>query len=287
MWPYLQKMFGGSGAGTTTTTGGTGTTTTGVGNVGTGSTAAGGTGTGKVDTTPAPGTTTNPYEAQIAKDYQMIFGHAPDAEGLKYWESQMAANPNKTNEQLIQDLISGAQGADKTAAQKYLESLKVLAATSGGGGNTSNVTPWVAPDKAATDAAGKVQQIQNARATATQGQGINDQTAANEVAAADWLVKNGFVPASVKSNADPTNLASARANPEIENALKGAAALGIPGFPTYYQGGRVGYSTGGKIPEMDKAFNDAKKYVDNHTKGLLKVHDDAIAHALHIAKGKL
>jgi hypothetical protein len=60
----------------------------------------------------------------------------------------------------------------------------------------------------------------------------------------------------------------------------------------YYQdhnakGGRIQYSTGGKIPEMDAAFKHAKKYVDEHTKGLLDVHDDEIAHALHIAKGKL
>ena len=152
---------------------------------------------------------------------------------------------------------------------------------------TPDVAKWQAPTTAATDAAGIAQQIQNARSTATQGQGINAQTGANEVAAADWLVKNGFVPASKANSADPFNLDAARSNATIENALKGAAALGIPGFGTYNEGGRVGYSTGGKIPEMDAAFKHAKKYVDDHTKGLLDVHDDAIAHALHIAKGKM
>lgn len=46
-------------------------------------------------------------------------------------------------------------------------------------------------------------------------------------------------------------------------------------------------STGGRIPEMDRLFKQAKKYVDSQTKTILREPDDAVAKALHIAKRKI
>lgn len=51
--------------------------------------------------------------------------------------------------------------------------------------------------------------------------------------------------------------------------------------------GRTQRSTGGRIPEADKLFKQAKKYVDSHTKHLLDVPDDAIVKALRVAQKKV
>jgi hypothetical protein len=51
--------------------------------------------------------------------------------------------------------------------------------------------------------------------------------------------------------------------------------------------GRTMRSTGGRIPEADKLFKQAKKYVDSHTKSLLNVPDDAIVKALRVAQKKV
>jgi hypothetical protein len=51
------------------------------------------------------------------------------------------------------------------------------------------------------------------------------------------------------------------------------------------EGGRTKRATGGRIPEADKMFKEAKKQVDSMTKPLLNEHDDAIVNALRIAKG--
>jgi hypothetical protein len=51
--------------------------------------------------------------------------------------------------------------------------------------------------------------------------------------------------------------------------------------------GRTMRSTGGRIPEADKLFKQAKKYVDSHTKHLLDVPDDAIVKALRVAQKKV
>lgn len=53
------------------------------------------------------------------------------------------------------------------------------------------------------------------------------------------------------------------------------------------KGGRVQRSTGGRIPEVDKVFKEAKRNLDNHTKSMLNVHDDAIVNALRIAQGRI
>lgn len=45
-------------------------------------------------------------------------------------------------------------------------------------------------------------------------------------------------------------------------------------------------ATGGRIPEADKLFKDAKKYIDSRTKGLLNEPDEKIVHALKIAKAR-
>ena len=58
----------------------------------------------------------------------------------------------------------------------------------------------------------------------------------------------------------------------------------------YEQGGKVvrtKRATGGRIPHADKLFNEAKKTLDNQTKPMLNVHDDAIVHALRIAQGRV
>ena len=57
------------------------------------------------------------------------------------------------------------------------------------------------------------------------------------------------------------------------------------------RGGSVGYArpqrhTGGRIPEMDKLFKQAKKYVDSHTKGILNTPDDVVVKALRVAQRK-
>lgn len=53
------------------------------------------------------------------------------------------------------------------------------------------------------------------------------------------------------------------------------------------KGGRVQRATGGRIPEVDKVFKEAKKNLDSHTKSMLNVHDDAIVNALRIAQGRI
>jgi hypothetical protein len=58
----------------------------------------------------------------------------------------------------------------------------------------------------------------------------------------------------------------------------------------YEQGGevvRTKRATGGRIPHADKLFKEAKKTLDNQTKPILNVHDDAIVHALRIAQGRV
>ena len=59
----------------------------------------------------------------------------------------------------------------------------------------------------------------------------------------------------------------------------------IPGFHDYIE--RTKRATGGRIPHADKLFNEAKKTLDNQTKPMLNVHDDAIVHALRIAQGRV
>jgi hypothetical protein len=46
-------------------------------------------------------------------------------------------------------------------------------------------------------------------------------------------------------------------------------------------------ATGGRIPEIDKMFKQAKKYVDAHTKGILDAPDDVVVKALNVAKRKI
>jgi hypothetical protein len=58
----------------------------------------------------------------------------------------------------------------------------------------------------------------------------------------------------------------------------------------YEQGGKVvrtKRATGGRIPHADKLFKEAKKTLDNQTKPMLNVHDDAIVQALRIAQGRV
>jgi len=49
---------------------------------------------------------------------------------------------------------------------------------------------------------------------------------------------------------------------------------------------RTKRATGGRIPEADKLFKEAKKYIDERTKGLLNEPDEKIVHALRIAKAR-
>lgn len=51
-------------------------------------------------------------DAFIFSVYDNLFNHGPDAAGLAYWKDQLAAG--KPAGQIILDIISGAQGADKT-----------------------------------------------------------------------------------------------------------------------------------------------------------------------------
>jgi hypothetical protein len=46
-------------------------------------------------------------------------------------------------------------------------------------------------------------------------------------------------------------------------------------------------STGGRIPEVDKMFKKAKKALDDGTKPMLHMHDDAIVNALRVAQGRM
>jgi hypothetical protein len=45
--------------------------------------------------------------------------------------------------------------------------------------------------------------------------------------------------------------------------------------------------TGGRIPEMDKLFKQAKKYVDSHTKSILSTPDDVVVKALRVAQKRI
>ena len=100
-----------------------------------------------------------------------------------------------------------------------------------------------------------------------------------------------------------SNLATARlpTTYHTQGGLQGAAMTGkkdggsvsdephpasmIPGFHDYIE--RTKRATGGRIPHADKLFNEAKKTLDNQTKPMLNVHDDAIVHALRIAQGRV
>jgi len=55
------------------------------------------------------------------------------------------------------------------------------------------------------------------------------------------------------------------------------------GYAVDKSGRSIMRSTGGRIPEADKLFKQAKKFVDSHTKNLLNVHDDDIVKALRVA----
>jgi hypothetical protein len=55
------------------------------------------------------------------------------------------------------------------------------------------------------------------------------------------------------------------------------------GYAVDKSGRSIMRSTGGRIPEADKLFKQAKKYVDSHTKNLLNAHDDDIVKALRVA----
>jgi hypothetical protein len=59
-------------------------------------------------------------------------------------------------------------------------------------------------------------------------------------------------------------------------------------IPAVAHGGfiRRNRATGGRIPEADKLFKQAKKYVDDRTKGMLDQPDERIVHALRIAKAR-
>jgi hypothetical protein len=50
---------------------------------------------------------------------------------------------------------------------------------------------------------------------------------------------------------------------------------------------RTKRATGGRIPEIDKMFKEAKKYVDSHTKPLLNAPDNAVVKALEVAKRRI
>lgn len=62
------------------------------------------------------------------------------------------------------------------------------------------------------------------------------------------------------------------------------------GFRSFKQGGEVERpqrSTGGRIPEVDKLFKQAKKALDDSTKPMLNMPDNAIVNALRIAQGRV
>jgi len=61
------------------------------------------------------------------------------------------------------------------------------------------------------------------------------------------------------------------------------------GFSSFKDGGevenRLSRATGGRIPDIDRMFKSAKRYVDGGTKVYLEEPDDRIVNALRIAKG--
>lgn len=87
---------------------------------------------------------------------------------------------------------------------------------------------------------------------------------------------------------------------DFNNAFANAAAQGAQTFEwtnpvtgqrgtyavkTRATGGVVKRATGGRIPEVDKLYKQAKKLVDGSTKPMLNLDDDYIAKALRVAKG--
>jgi hypothetical protein len=79
----------------------------------------------------------------------------------------------------------------------------------------------------------------------------------------------------------PQNIRSkyAEFNPERANENNIMAADG--GFI------RPQRHTGGRIPEMDKLFKQAKKYIDSHTKSILSTPDDVVVKALRVAQKRI
>jgi len=72
------------------------------------------------------------------------------------------------------------------------------------------------------------------------------------------------------------------------SGFEGASPLAMPVSLTELQSyKRTKRATGGRIPDVDKLFKEAKKTLDGQTKPMLNVHDDAIVHALRIAQGRV
>lgn len=57
----------------------------------------------------------------ITTIYQNLFGRAPDAEGLAYWQGQLASGGVARVGNMIIDIISGAQGDDKTIVENKVQ----------------------------------------------------------------------------------------------------------------------------------------------------------------------
>jgi hypothetical protein len=72
------------------------------------------------------------------------------------------------------------------------------------------------------------------------------------------------------------------------SGFEGASPLAMPASLAELQSyKRTKRATGGRIPDVDKLFKEAKKTLDGQTKPMLNVHDDAIVHALRIAQGRV
>lgn len=223
--------------------------------------------TDSTKTTTTPTTTTNTtatkttpqtdYTSTLNQLYQQDFGRAYNPATDSYWAQQLASGKeNPAN--LAQDIISGAQGADASYYwNNHLPPVKLQSDTAGGNTatpTTTNTTPntnvsssintaptpsvWTPPNVNTSTPSGQQAAIQSALSTTYGGQGINAQAGANEVNAANYLVSQGLVPPSTATSDSPT-LEAVRSNPAAESALQGAAALGLPGFGVYKQGGRI------------------------------------------------
>ena len=69
-------------------------------------------------------------DAFLTSVYNNLFNHAPDAAGLSYWKGELAAG--KPVGRMIIDIISGAQGSDKTVIDNKVAVAQSYVAQIGG-----------------------------------------------------------------------------------------------------------------------------------------------------------
>jgi hypothetical protein len=242
------------------------------------------------------------YDAELKKDYQDLFGRAPDTAGEQYWANQLASGA-VTPDNLIAALKGGATGADLTHLQQTQNPTTTNTTTDNAPTAPTMNDHGIVPAPVGNSGVGNdvvAQDYQNilgrfpdasgyqywnnqlssgaispdnlasaiAHGVTAGGHGLNDpQYQSDMMHAADYLVNNNMVPASTIGESNNPILLAIRSDPASVNALKGAAALGIPGFGVYKKGGPVHMADGGYMagpqPQMDIGGMDQINHLMN------------------------